>query len=46
MLDCSLKFRSGTHGLFEELCGHVNKGGSQEWPNYWALEEQVEHCFV
>ena len=37
------KFRSGTHGLFEELGRHVGRGGSQECPNCGALKESVEH---
>ena len=37
------KFRSGTHGLFEELGRHVNRGGSQECPNCGACKESVEH---
>ena len=37
------KFRSGTHGLFEELGRHVGRGGSQECPNCGACKESVEH---
>ena len=37
------KFRSGTHGLFEELGRHTKGGGSQECPNCWACKESVEH---
>ena len=38
-----LKFRSGTHGLFEELSRHDKGGGSQECPNFGACKESVEH---
>ena len=37
------KFRSGTHGLFEELGRHASRGGSQECPNCGACKESVEH---
>ena len=37
------KFCSGTHGLFEELDRHTNRGGSQECPNCGACKESVEH---
>ena len=37
------KFRSGTHGLFEELGRHAKEGGSQECPNCGACKESVEH---
>ena len=37
------KFRSGTHGLFEELGRHAKGGGSQECPNFGACKEFVEH---
>ena len=37
------KFRSGTHGLFEELGRHAKKGRSQECPNCGAGKESVEH---
>ena len=37
------KFRSGTHGLFEELGRHAKRGGCQECPNCVACEESVEH---
>ena len=37
------KFRSGTHGLFEELGRHAKRGGSQECPNCGACKESVEH---
>ena len=37
------KFRSVTHGLFEELGRHANRGGSQEFPNCGACKESVEH---
>ena len=37
------KFRSGTHGLFEELGRHANRGRSQECPNCGACKESVEH---
>ena len=37
------KFCSGTHGLFEELGRHMNRGGSQECPNCGACKESVEH---
>ena len=36
------KFRSGTHGLFEELCWHAKRGGSQECPKCEAYKESVE----
>ena len=39
-----LKFRSGTHGLFEELGRHAKMGGSQECPNCGACKESVEHA--
>ena len=35
------KFCCGTHGLFEELGRNVNKGGSQECPNWGALNCQL-----
>ena len=38
-----LKFRSGTHGLFEELGRHGNRDESQECPNCGACKESVEH---
>ena len=38
-----LKFRSGTHGLYEELGKHIKRGGSQECPNWWACKESVAH---
>ena len=38
-----LKFRSGTHGLFEELGRRTKGGGSQECPNCRACRESVEH---
>ena len=38
-----LKFRSGTHGLFEELGRHANRGGSQDYPNCGTCKESVEH---
>ena len=37
-----VKFRSGTHGLFEELGRHDKRGGSQECPNCGACKETVE----
>ena len=37
------KFRSGTHGLFEELGRHAKRDGSQECPNCGACKESVEH---
>ena len=37
------KFRSGTHGLFEELGRHAGRDGSQECPNCGASKESVEH---
>ena len=37
-----LKFRSSTHGLFEELGRHNKRGGSQECPNCRACKESVE----
>ena len=37
------KFRSGTHGLFEELGRHARGGGSQECPNCEVSKESVEH---
>ena len=37
------KFRSGTHGLFEELGRHTKRDGSQECPNCGACKESVEH---
>ena len=36
------KFRSGIHGLFEELSRHAKGGGSRECPT-WACKESVEH---
>ena len=42
-MQISLKFRSGTHGLFEELGRHANKGGLQECPNCEACKKLVEH---
>ena len=36
-------FHSGTHGLFEKLRRHANRGGSQECPNCGACKESVEH---
>ena len=38
-----LKFRSGTHGLFEELGRHDKGAGSQECSNCRACKESVEH---
>ena len=38
-----LKFRSDTHGLFEELSRHAKRGGSQECPNCGACKESAEH---
>ena len=38
-----LKFRSGTHGLLEELGSYANKSGSQECPNCGPCKEFVEH---
>ena len=38
-----LKFRSSTHGLFEELGRHDKGDGSQECPNYGACKESVQH---
>ena len=40
------KFRSGTHGLFEELGRHAKRGGSQESLNCGACKESVEHVLV
>ena len=37
----SFLFRSGTHGLFEELGRHSKKGGSQELPDCVACKESV-----
>ena len=37
------KFRSGTHGLFEELGRHDGRGGSQECPICGDCKESVEH---
>ena len=37
-----LKFRSGTHGLFEELNRHDKEGGSKVCPNRGACKESVE----
>ena len=39
-----LKFRSVTHGLFEEVGRHYKGGGSQECPNYGTCKESVEHA--
>ena len=38
-----LKFHLGTHGLFEKLGRHANKGGLQECPNCRACKESVGH---
>ena len=38
-----LKFKLGTHGVFEELGRHANRRGSQECPNCEACKESVEH---
>ena len=38
-----LKFRSGTHWLFEELGRHDKGGGSQDCPDFGACKESVEH---
>ena len=38
-----LKFCSGTHGLFEELGRHADRGGLQECSNCGACKESVEH---
>ena len=37
------KFRSGTHGLFEDLGRHAKGSGSQECPTCGACRESVEH---
>ena len=37
------EFRSGTHGLFEELGRHAKGCGSQESPTGGAFKESVEH---
>ena len=36
------KFRSCTHGVFEELGRHAKRGGSHECPDCGACEESVE----
>ena len=41
-----LKFRSGTHGLYEELGRHAKGGGSQECPTYGACKESVERLLL
>ena len=38
-----LKFRLGTHGLFEELDWHAGGDGSQKCRNCGACRELVEH---
>ena len=38
-----LKFRSGTHGLLEELGRHDKMCGSQKCPNCGACKESLEH---
>ena len=45
-----IKFCSGTHGNFEEFCGHLNCCGSQEFPfircNYAGCKESHEHVLL
>ena len=43
--EIALKFRSDTHGLFEESSSHSNRDGSQECPNCGACKESDEHVF-
>ena len=38
-----LKFRSGTHRLFEELGWHVGRDWSQECPICGAIKESIKH---
>ena len=38
-----LNFCWGTHGLFEELGRHTNRGGSKECPDCGACKKSVEH---
>ena len=38
-----LKFRSGTHGLFEELGRHSNGGGSQVYLNCGTCKQLIKY---
>ena len=41
-----LKFRSCTHGLFEELGRHAKRDGSQDCPSCGDCKESVEHVLL
>ena len=41
-----LKFRSGTHGLFEELGAHDKGDGSQDCCNCEVCKESVGHVLL